>query len=211
MHYGNNRPELIQFNPLKAIIAPRPIGWIGTLNEQGVANLGPYSFFNAVGSAPDMVMFASEGAKHSFVNARDRGEFTFSLVTEELSHAMNISSDNVPDGISEFDLAGLKKGQSVEIKSPFVAASPAALECVTIDAIQIKDRHGTLLDRYMIIGEVVHTHIKDEFIHDGLFSTAAARPVARMGYREYTTVTQAWSLARPDDPASGGPVSPTDD
>ena len=200
MHYGSDRSDLLPFNPFKAIIAPRPIGWIGTLNKDGVANLAPYSFFNGVGSAPDMVMFASEGEKHSHINARDTGEFTFSLVTADLVDAMNISSENVPDGISEFDLAGLEKGQPVDIRAPFVAASPAAMECVTIDAFQIKDRRGELLDRYMIIGEVVRTHIKDEFLQDGIFDTVAATPLARLGYREYTTITQSWTLHRPDDP-----------
>ena len=200
MHYGSSRPDELPFNPFKAIVAPRPIGWIGTLNANGVANLGPYSFFNGVGSGPDMVMFASEGAKHSYINARDSGEFTFSLVSAELVTAMNITSENVPDGVSEFDLADLDRGQSVDIQPPFVAASPAALECVTIDAFQLKDQHDVLLDRYMIIGEVVQTHIKDEFLHDGLFATVAAQPVARMGYRDYTSIAKAWNLARPDDP-----------
>lgn len=200
MHYGSDRSDMLPFNPFKAIIAPRPIGWIGTLNADGVANLAPYSFFNGVGSGPDMVMFASEGAKHSYINARDTGEFTFSLVTAELVDAMNTSSENVPDGISEFDLAGLEKGQPVVIRAPFVAASPAAMECVTIDAFQIKDRHGVLLDRYVVIGEVMHTHIKDEFLQDGIFDTSAATPVARLGYREYSTITESWTLRRPDDP-----------
>ncbi|KRS11920.1 nitrilotriacetate monooxygenase [Roseovarius atlanticus] len=200
MHYGRSRPEELPFNPFKAIIAPRPIGWIGTLNAEGVANLAPYSFFNGVGSGPDMVMFASEGAKNSYINARDAGEFTFSLVTAELTDAMNISSENVPDGIDEFELAGLEQGRSVEIQAPFVAASPAALECVTVDAFQLKDRQGALLEKFMIIGEVVQTHIKDEFIKDGLFATTAAQPIARMGYRDYTSIATAWNLARPDDP-----------
>ncbi|MFN3208982.1 MAG: flavin reductase family protein [Roseovarius sp.] len=208
MHYGSCRPDALRFNPFKAIIAPRPIGWIGTLNAEGVANLAPYSYFNGVGSGPDMVMFASEGAKNSYSNARNSGEFTFSLVTADLSAAMNISSDNVPDGIDEFELAGLEQGRSVEIRAPFVAASPAALECVTVDAIQLKDRSGRLLDKFMIIGEVVQTHIKDEFIQDGFFATTAAKPIARMGYREYTSVETSWSLARPDDPADSGFIDP---
>ncbi|KGM85909.1 Conserved protein/domain protein typically associated with flavoprotein oxygenase, DIM6/NTAB family [Roseovarius mucosus DSM 17069] len=204
MHYGSKRPDELPFNPFKAIIAPRPIGWIGTLNAKGVPNLAPYSFFNGVGSGPDMVMFASEGKKHSYTNARDSGEFSFSLVTAELSHAMNISSGNVSEEINEFELAGLEEGRPVEIQAPFVAASPAALECVTVDAFQLKDRHGVLIDKFIIVGEVVQTHIKDEFLRDGFFATTAAQPIARMGYRDYTSVTNAWSLARPDDPVQSG-------
>jgi flavin reductase (DIM6/NTAB) family NADH-FMN oxidoreductase RutF len=208
MHYGSDRPDVLPFNPFKAIIAPRPIGWIGTLNADGVANLAPYSFFNGVGSRPDMVMFASEGAKHSFINARDTGEFTFSLVTADLVEAMNVTSENVPDGTSEFDLAGLEKGKPEVIQAPFVAASPAAMECVTLQAFQINDRHGVPLDRYMIIGEVVHTHIRDDILQDGIFDTASAAPLARLGYRDYTTITQSWTLRRPDDPQDSGPWGP---
>jgi len=199
MHYGDERPPILAYDPFKAIIAPRPIGWIGTLNADGVPNLGPYSFFAALGSHPHMIGFSSEGRKHSYVNARERGEFTFSLATEALTEAMNISSAAVEDGANEFTLAGLALGNSVEIATPFVAASPAALECVTISAEQLRDRNGVLVDRYFVIGQVVRTHIRDEFIVDGRFDTETARPIARMGYRDYSTVTEAWELMRPDD------------
>jgi len=199
MHYGADRPAILKHDPFKAIIAPRPIGWIGTLNGEGVPNLGPYSFFNAVSNAPHMIAFTSVGQKHSFINARDQGEFTFSLATEALTEAMNISSATLDDGVSEFDAAGLELGRSVEIAAPFVAASPAALECVTVTAEAMRDRHGNVLDRYLVIGEVVRTHIRDEYIRDGRFDTAGARPISRMGYRDYATVTEAWELARPDD------------
>ena len=132
MNYGATRPDCLDFNPFKAIVSPRPIGWIGTLDDGGCANLAPYSFFNGLGAYPEQVYFASDGAKHSFVNARDRGEFTFSLATEELAQAMNISAESLPYGMSEFDAAGLERGNPVEIATPFVAASPAAFECVTI-------------------------------------------------------------------------------
>ena len=199
MNYGDTRPDCLDFNPFKAIVTPRPIGWIGTLDDQGTPNLAPYSFFNGLGAYPDQVFFASDGAKHSYVNARDRGEFTFSLATEELAQAMNKSAATLPYGVSEFDVAGLDKGQPANIRTPFVAASPAAFECVTIHTMQLEDRTGKLIDRYMVIGEVVRTHIRDEFVKDGRFDTVGARPIARMGYRDYTTVKNAWELLRPDD------------
>ncbi|WP_281968109.1 flavin reductase family protein [Roseovarius nanhaiticus] len=197
MHYGDDRPEALPHNPFKAIITPRPIGWIGTLDPGGLTNLAPYSFFNAIGSDPDMVMFSSEGAKHSATYAREQGEFTFSLATEALKDEMNISSTPQPSGVSEFELAQVEQGLPVVIRTPFVAASPAALECVTLEVRQLSDRHGTLLDRFMVIGEVVQTHIRDEFIKDGRFDTVGARPIARMGYRDYSTVTASWELGRP--------------
>jgi len=199
MNYGDTRPDCLDFNPFKAIVTPRPIGWIGTLDGCGVPNLAPYSFFNGVGAYPDQVFFASDGTKHSYMNARDRGEFTFSLVTEQLAEAMNKTSESLPYGVSEFDAAGLDKGYPVEIRTPFVAASPAAFECVTLQTMQLEDRTGKMIDRYMVIGEVVRTHIRDEFITEGRFDTLRAQPIARMGYRDYTTVNDAWELTRPDD------------
>lgn len=197
MHYGDTRPETLKHSPFKAIITPRPIGWIGTLDAGGTPNLAPYSFFNGLGSGPDMVMFCSDGAKHSASYARTRGEFTFSLATEALAEQMNITSAPEPDGTNEFELAGLAYGRSHVIAAPFVAASPAALECVTLDVRQLSDRHGTLLERFLVIGEVVQTHIRDEFIKDGRFDTVGARPIARMGYADYATVTDAWQMGRP--------------
>lgn len=199
MHYGTDRPDVLAHDPFKAIIAPRPIGWIGTLNADGVPNLAPYSFFNALANQPNLIGFTSEGLKHSATNARDRGEFTFSLATAPLAQAMNISAAALEDGANEFVRAGLSLGAPVEIETPFVAESPAAMECVVVGVQELKDRHGNPLDRFLVIGEVVQTHIRDEYIRDGRFDTAGARPIARMGYRDYATVEEAWELARPGE------------
>ncbi len=199
MNYGDERPELLKYDPFKAIIAPRPIGWIGTLNADGVPNLAPYSFFNGIGSRPNQLFFSSEGEKHSYLNAKARGEFTVSLATEALKDEMNISSAHVEDGVSEFELAGLELGKPVEIATPFVAASPAAFECVVIATMQMKDRFGNLTDRYLTFGEVVRTHIADDYISNGRFDSARARPIARLGYRDYATVENVWQLKRPQE------------
>ncbi|WP_413203645.1 flavin reductase family protein [Rhodospirillum sp. A1_3_36] len=199
MHYGDRRPEDLPHDPFKAIVAPRPIGWIGTRNADGIPNLAPYSFFNGIGTGPHMICFSSMGPKHSFVNAKDRGEFTFSLATEPLVAAMNATSDMVPDGANEFVLAGLTEGQSVEIAAPFVAESPAALECVTLSATRLTDRHGNPTDAHLVIGEVVHTHIRDEFIREGRFDVTLARTLSRLGYMDYATITETWELARPTE------------
>lgn len=199
MHYGTDRPDILTFDPFKAIVAPRPIGWIGTLNEDGVPNLAPYSFFMPLGSNPHMIAFTSEGMKHSPANAKAQGEFTFSLATDALKHAMNASSGSHPDGANEFDLAGLTPGAPVVVKAPFVAESPAALECRTISVEPLIDMEGTVINRFMVIGQVVQTHIRDEYIRDGRFDTAAAAPIARLGYRDYATASALWELTRPDD------------
>ncbi|WP_136634840.1 flavin reductase family protein [Pseudooceanicola onchidii] len=199
MHYGSDRPEILKHDPFKAIVAPRPIGWIGTLNADGVPNLGPYSFFMPLGSAPHMIAFTSEGMKHSPANAKAQGEFTFSLATDALKHAMNVSSGSHPDGANEFELAGLTLGVSQVVGAPFVAESPAALECRTISVQPLVDIEGNTIDRYLVIGQVVQTHIRDEYIRDGRFDTAAAAPLARLGYRDYATADTLWELTRPDD------------
>jgi flavin reductase (DIM6/NTAB) family NADH-FMN oxidoreductase RutF len=198
MFYRANEAHGLPFDPFKAIIAPRPIGWIGTLNGAGVPNLGPYSFFAALSSRPNMIGFSSEGLKHSARNARDRGEFTFSLATLALAEAMNASSASLPDGANEFTAAGLALGQSRVIAAPFVKDSPAALECKTVNFMELTDLEGRATSRFFVIGQVVAVHIRDEFIVDGRFDTARAVPIARAGYQDYATVEGVWEMLRPD-------------
>jgi flavin reductase (DIM6/NTAB) family NADH-FMN oxidoreductase RutF len=198
MFYRADEPHGLPFDPFKAIIAPRPIGWIGTLNADGVPNLGPYSFFAALSSRPHMIGFSSEGLKHSPRNARDQGEFTFSLATLPLADAMNASSANLADGVNEFTAAGLELGQSRVIDAPFVKGSPAALECRTVNFMELTDIDGRPTGRYFVIGQVVGVHIRDEFIVDGRFDTAKAQPIARGGYQDYATVESVWEMTRPD-------------
>jgi flavin reductase (DIM6/NTAB) family NADH-FMN oxidoreductase RutF len=198
MHYGKDRPAILKYDPFKAIISPRPIGWIGTVNKAGTANIAPYSFFAALSARPNMVVFSSDGAKHSYLNAKASGEFTFSLATDELKHAMNMTSEDIPEGESEFETARLTPVPGVEVAAPFVGESPAALECVVVSAQELEDRHGTPTSRYIVIGEVVRTHIRDEYIDEnGRFDTLKAKPIARLGYKDYSTVDRIWELDRP--------------
>ena len=192
-------------DPFKAICAPRPIGWIGTRDAQGVANLAPYSFFMPISSRPNMIGFSSEGLKHTARNARDSGEFTFSLATIDLAAEMNISAAECPAGSDEFALAGLTKGISQVIDTPFVAASPAAFECVTTTTTQLTDRTRSLIDRFLVIGEVVGVHLAESAVVEGRFDIVKAGSIARAGYRDYVTVTQTWEMSRPDDEADGPP------
>ena len=136
------------WNPFKAIVAPRPIGWISTVSTAGVVNLAPYSYFQAVNDGPDIVMFsaspwmyAKDGTvatddgvrKHSELNARETGEFVCSLATWDLRHEMNATSANPSHDIGEPELAGIEMAASLRVTPPRVAASPAALECVYLD------------------------------------------------------------------------------
>src|SRR5262245_30692052 len=122
----------LPFDPFKAIIAPRPIGWISTVDREGRPNLAPYSFFNAVSSRPNLIGFSSDGYKHSPRNARETGEFVFKLSTMDLMQQMNHTSEEVDRGVNEFDLARLEMAPCRLVKPPRVAAAAAALECKLI-------------------------------------------------------------------------------
>jgi flavin reductase (DIM6/NTAB) family NADH-FMN oxidoreductase RutF len=193
-----NRPPL-PHDPFKAIVAPRPIGWISTLDAEGRPNLAPYSFFAALASAPPIVGFSSEGMKDTPANALATREFVFNLATAPLAAAMNATAANVPHGVDEFALAGLEMAPSRLVRPGRVAQSPAALECKVIHTLELHDLEGRPTDRHLVIGQVVGVHIDDRYLKDGLFDTAAAQPLARCGYRNYATVTEVFEMLRPDD------------
>ena len=184
-------------NPLKAIVTPRPIGWISSLTVDGTANLAPYSFFNLVSENPDIVAFSSDGHKHSVTNIAATGEFVCNLATLPLLEQVNLTSKSISPDESEFDLAGLQRAPSRMVKPPRVAASPCALECVWIETIDIKDRAGKPSGRLLTFGEVVGIHIDDAFIENGLLRTDLMQPLARLGYFEYAWVDKIKSLPRP--------------
>jgi len=201
MFYEPRLGHGLPHDPFKAIVAPRPVGWISTLNASGRANLAPYSFFNAVHSSPPMVMFTSESMKHSASNAIASGEFVFNLCGMALFDAMNISSGDYPEGASEFEAARLEMAPSVVVRAPRVAAAPAALECKVVSSSQLHDVEGTAVPGWIIIGQVVGVHIAEAFLRDGRFDTAAAQPVARCGYRDYAVVKEMFEALRPTDAA----------
>jgi len=194
-HLGHGLPH----DPFKAIIAPRPIGWISTLDQAGRPNLAPYSFFNAVHSRPPMLAFTSETMKHSAANAIATDEFVFNLCTRSLFDAMNISSGALASGESEFEAAGLAIAPSRIVKAPRVAASPASLECRVVHSMRLHDMDGAALEGWLIIGQVVGVHIDEAYLRDGRFDTAAAEPLARRGYRDYAAVTEMFEAMRPTD------------
>ncbi len=183
-------------DPFKAIVAPRPVGWVSTLSADGIANLAPFSFFNAFSQAPHYVAFGIGPPKDSLRNVQATGEFAINLATWDLREAMNTSSAHVGPEVDEFALAGLEKAPCRLIRPPRVAASPACLECNMHQIVPLPDDDGTA-ENFMIIGRVVGVHIDDRFIRDGRVDTAAMKPIARLGYSEYATVTEAWRMRRP--------------
>ncbi|WP_424813344.1 flavin reductase family protein [Roseococcus sp. YIM B11640] len=205
MFYEPKQGHGLPHDPFKAIVAPRPVGWISTIDKQGRANLAPYSFFNAVHSRPPMLCFTSESMKHSAANAIATREFVFNLCSRKLFDAMNISSGALAEGESEFEAAGLETAPCRLVKAPRVAAAPAALECKVSQSFRLKDSGGQDLEGWMIIGEVVGVHIDEAYLRDGRFDTLAAQSVARCGYRDYSAVTELFEALRPTD---GGAYAP---
>jgi len=199
MFYEADKDHGLAYDPFKAIIAPRPIGWISTRDTNGIVNLAPYSFFNALSGQPPMLMFSSESYKDSARNANDTGEFVFSLATHALQNEMNITSDTVPANENEYENAKLEMAECKLVSVPRVAASPASLECVTISCTELHDKRGKSVDSFMVIGQVVAFHLHDDYITDGRFDTALAQPLARCGYRDYAVVTDVFELMRPTD------------
>src|SRR4051812_5655869 len=134
--------DLLPHDPFKAFIAPRPIGWVSTLGPEGAVNLAPYSYFNAVGDRPPMLMFSSAGPKHSATFADAGGEFVWNMPTYALREQMNETSRTLPRGESEAARAGLEVAPSRLVKPPRVAAAPVALECRVVQVVPLRDVNG---------------------------------------------------------------------
>ncbi|MER2263828.1 flavin reductase family protein [Methylobacterium oxalidis] len=186
MHYDPENRTL-PHNPLKALVAPRPIGWISAMNREGALNLAPYSFFNAV--ADDMVAFSSSGRKDAMTFAEEGGEFVCNLATFDLREAVNATSAPLPRGDSEFDFAGLATAPSRKVRPPRVAAAPAAIECRWLQTVPLVPLGGGEPGNFLVIGQVVSVYIDDRFVADGRVDTGAMRPIMRGGYFDYFTAT----------------------
>lgn len=202
MHYDtpSARPAALRHDPFKALVVPRPVGWIGTLDADGRPNLAPYSFFNAVSDHPPMVFFSSGGMKDSLRNVLATGEFTCSLATWELREAMNLSSAPVAAGVDEFALAGLETAPSLRVRPPRVARSPAALECKLWQTLETPGSYT------LVFGQVVAVYIDDRYITaEGRVDTGAMRVLSRLGYMDYGVLSpeSVFTLQRPLASADG--------
>jgi flavin reductase (DIM6/NTAB) family NADH-FMN oxidoreductase RutF len=189
----------LPYNPFKAIVAPRPIGWITSMSAKGEINLAPYSFFNGLTDHPPTVMFASEGRKDSVVFAEETKEFVCNLATYALREQMNETSAPFARGVNEMEKTRLTAASSRMVRPPRVKDSPCALECKWLQTVRLSDVEGRLTDRYVVFGQVVGVYIDDAFIKDGELDTAAMRPIARAGYHDYFVGTPEtkFSLQRP--------------
>tara|TARA_R110002124_G_scaffold43772_3_gene134378 strand:- start:942 stop:1544 length:603 start_codon:yes stop_codon:yes gene_type:complete len=184
-------------DPFKAIVTPRPIGWVSTQDEAGRPNLAPYSFFNALSDRPPMVFFSSDGLKDSASNARETGVFACNLATFALKDAMNASSAPLAHGVSEFERAGLTPVPCEMIDAPRVAEAAVVLECETLEVKPLVDRAGQAADYTMVIGQVLGIHIDDAYLVGGLLDITLLKPIARLGYRDYAVIDEVFQLTRP--------------
>lgn len=189
--------HLLPHDPFKAIVAPRPIGWVTSMSLKGELNLAPYSYFNGVNSRANLLMFASEGFKDSLSFIQETGEFVCNLATWDLREAMNVTSAPLARGINEMERAGLEPAPSRLVKPPRVKASPCALECRLVKIIPLGAADGKPVDGHVVLGQVIGVHIDDRFIVDGLLDTAAMKPIARCGYDQYAVVESVFSMQRP--------------
>ena len=189
--------SLFPHDPFKALVTPRPIGWISTLSAKGELNLAPYSYFNAFSSNPPIVGFSSEGEKDSSTFAMETGEFVWSMATWDLRDQMNASAASLPRGQSEFTHAKLDTAASRLVRPPRVAASPAAFECRVTEMVKLKDVDGSDSGRRLVLGRVIGIHVDERFVRQGRIDSAAMRPIARGGYDEYSVVEQVFSMPRP--------------
>ena len=179
--YEPSQGHGLAHDPLNAIVAPRPIGWISSRDGQGRLNLAPYSFFNAFNYRPPIVGFSSIGWKDSVRNVEETREFAWNLVTRPLAEAMNATSAPMPHGASEFERAGLTPAPSRKIAAPRVAESPVSFECRLTQLLRLADVEGRELETWLVLGEVVGVHIDPALIKDGIYDTAAAQPIQRCG------------------------------
>lgn len=185
----------LPYDPFKAIVAPRPIGWISTADAEGRPNLAPYSFFNAFCDSPPVVGFSSSGRKNSQRNVEETGEFVVNLATRRQAEAMDRTSAAMPHGANKFEAAGLRAAPSRLVKPPRVADAPAALECRLLLMLPIKDTDGKPTPYTLILGQVIGVHIDPAFLKDGLFDIVAAGTIARCGYRgDYAHVTRVFEI-----------------
>ncbi|MCF6103871.1 flavin reductase family protein [Mesorhizobium muleiense] len=197
MFYEPSKGHGLPHDPSKAIVAPRPIGWISTVNKAGEVNLAPYSFFNAFSTRPFIVWFSSEGEKDSATFAEETGEFVANLVSRDLAEKMVRTAVDAPRGVTEFDYADLAMAPSRLVAPPRVAAAPAALECRVTEIMRPKALDGTPTGAIVVAGEVVGVHIDDAFLKDGIFDIVRAGNVGRLGYMDYASVSEIFSMSRP--------------
>lgn len=201
MFYRPDDGHGLPHNPFNAIVTPRPIGWISTRGSDGSENLAPYSFFNAVAYVPPQVMFAStsakpdrDGTKDSVANIRDKGVFCVNIVEYAMRDVMNQTSGAWGREVDEFDLAQIERSACETIACSRVTNAPASLECKVTQIVKLEGEFNIA-----VFGEVTGVHMRDDCMKDGMFDVTSFQPLTRLGYRDYSRITETFSLNRPGE------------
>jgi flavin reductase (DIM6/NTAB) family NADH-FMN oxidoreductase RutF len=198
MYYDADQNHGLPHDPFKALVVPRPIGWISTRNKAGEVNLAPYSYFNALSDRPKLVFFSSSmQVKDSATFAQDSGEFVANFVSESLAQQMNATSVDAPRGVSEFAIAGLTEAPCRRVNAPRVAEAYAALECKVTQVLVPRTLDGSDAAALVVFGQVVGVHIDDSILTNGLVDIRKARPVSRLGYMDFGITADSFTMLRP--------------
>lgn len=195
-------PAPLRHNPVNALVSPRPIAWVSTITADGIPNLAPFSYFNAVSADPPVVMFApnakaANAAKDSYANLLEVPEFVVSLVSRAQADQMNATSKVYPLGVNEFERCGVAATASRSVRPPRVAASHAALECRVYQTLALPTGSDGRAS-HVVIGEVTGIYIDDAVIVDGQVSEHLLDPLARLGAFNYATLGDILVIPRPD-------------
>jgi flavin reductase (DIM6/NTAB) family NADH-FMN oxidoreductase RutF len=202
MFYETKDSHGLPHNPFKSLVVPRPIGWISSRDRDGRVNLAPFSFFNAVADTPPVVMFSAGGRhlegghKDTPLNVEATGEFVYNLATWELREKMNLTSATAPRGWDEFKLAGLTPVPARLVDLPMVKESPVHFECRYLQTVELPSADPDYPNK-VVFGRVIAIHIDDNVIVDGRVDLAAIKPIARLGYMDYTVVETIFTMQRP--------------
>ena len=190
------------YHLLTSIAAPRPIAWISTINAEGVPNLAPFSFYNAVAGFPPTIMFSvsyrvqrKPKVKDTLRNVETMGEFVSHVIDETLAEAMMVTSADLPPGVNEFEIAGLEAVPSIDVQPPRIAAAPVAMECRVTQIVPVEGSTNV-----MVLGRVLRFHIREDLLRsNGLVDTVKMHPVTRLGGPvEYTKIGELFHLDIPD-------------
>ena len=196
----------LRYNPVKACVVPRPIGWITSINEVGLVNLAPFSFFNVLSYDPPFVMFsagvheADGGRKDTVENVAATGEFVYNMATWAQKEQMNETAWIIERGVDEMAAAGLEPLPSRLVRPPRVKGSPVHFECRLHQIVTLPGRQPSG-EHHVVIGQVLAVHIDDAALTaDGRVDIPKIRPIARLGYKDYVSVEQTFQMDKKRTP-----------
>jgi len=205
MFYDTSNKHNLPHNPFKSCVVPRPIGWISSMDQNGVTNLAPYSYFNAISDIPPMVMFASSfnathANKDTISNIQKTCEFVVNIATFKLKELMQLSSTPLPYGVSEIEEFHIPTEASTLVKPPRVKDSPISLECRYIKTIDLdfNDQNGVFMPAtsQVVIGHVIGIHISNDVLTDGKIDIGKLEPIARLGYNQYAKIVEVFTMKK---------------